>query len=143
MKTNKHITLLFAMKKEAIRAKDIVDQFDYSPGTARSYLSYLARHGHLERTVIGYVLTERGNDRLQHFEVAGCGGLDCPLCLKKKAGCFTCKRCGFQLPRKKARILPVRDFFLLVRHAGVYCPVCQKLILSEKQAQFIGIAKEA
>ena len=48
MKTNKHQMLLFIDRNEKIRARDVVNQFDYSPGTARSYLSYLTRQGLLE-----------------------------------------------------------------------------------------------
>jgi hypothetical protein len=142
MKTNKHQTLLLVEKKGGVRPHDIVKQFDYSGGTARSYLSYLARQGLLERTTTGYILTEKGKDRLQFFEVTGCGNPDCPLCESKKAGFFTCSRCEYQLPKAKARILPEWDFLLGVRHAGVYCPVCQKLIFTEAQAELIGIQRE-
>ncbi len=53
MKTNKHMTLSLVRDKESVRARDIVDQFDYAPYTARSYLSYLAKHGMIERTGTG------------------------------------------------------------------------------------------
>jgi len=57
VKTNKHQTLLLVKQNGFVQAKDIVDQFDYSPATARSYLSYLTRQDLLERTVQGHVLT--------------------------------------------------------------------------------------
>ncbi len=142
MKTNKHQTLLLTRNKEAIRARDIVTQFGYSSGTARSYLSYLARHGLLNRTVMGYVLTEKGRERLEYFNTAGCSSFDCPLCLEKNASCFICPGCGYELPKKEARILPKKDFLFVVRHAGVYCPECEKLIFTEKQAQLIEIRRE-
>ncbi len=143
MKTNKHQTLLLVKEKNAVRARDIVNQFDYSSGTARSYLSYLSRHRLLERTTLGYVLTEKGKERLQYFDAMGCGSFDCPLCVTKKAGHYMCPRCDYELPRGKAKILPECNFFLGVRHAGVYCPLCQKLIFTEKQAQLLGIPRGA
>ena len=143
MKTNKHQTLLLAQKKESLRARDVVRQFDYTPGTARSYLSYLTRQGLFDRTALGHVLTEKGHLRLGFFEAMGCGGLDCPLCINKKARhYYTCPSCKHQLPKKKARILPEWDFIIGVRYAGVYCPSCKGLIFAEEQAQLIGISKE-
>ena len=142
MKTNKHQTLLLVRTKGGVQAKDLVRQFGYSPGTARSYLSYLKRQDLLARTGQGHVFTERGWARLQYFNVAGCGHPACPLC-DKKAGYFTCTRCGYQLPTKEARILPERDFLLVCRHAGVYCPRCLKLLFTEPQAQLLKIPKAA
>ncbi len=142
MKTNKHQTLLLAQKKESLRAMDVVNQFDYTPGTARSYLAYLTKQGLLDRTSLGYVLTEKGRTRIGFFETMGCGSLDCPLCTSKKAGHYTCTRCGYQLPKEKARILPEWDFLIGVRHAGVYCPLCKKMMFTEEQAQLIGIKRE-
>ena len=142
MKTNKHQTLLLVRTKGGVQAKDLVRQFGYSPGTARSYLSYLKRQDLLARTGQGHVLTGRGWTRLQYFNVAGCGHPACPLC-DKKAGYFTCSRCGYQLPIKEARILPERDFLLVCRHAGVYCPRCLRLLFTEPQAQLLKIPKAA
>ena len=142
MKTNKHQTLLLVRTKGGVQAKDLVRQFGYSPGTARSYLSYLKRQDLLARTGQGHVFTERGWARLQYFDVAGCGHPSCPLC-DKKAGYFTCSRCGYQLPTKEARILPERDFLLVCRHAGVYCPRCLKLLFTETQAQLLKMPKAA
>jgi len=142
MKTNKHQTLLLTKNNEAIRARDIVTQFDYSSGTARSYLSYLARHGLLERTVTGYVLTEKGKERVEHFETAGCSSFDCSLCLERKAGHFACPECGYELPKQEARMLPDKDYIFVMRHAGVYCPECDEIIFDEKQALLLGIQKE-
>lgn len=142
MKTNKHQTLLLANQKESVRSQDIVIHFKYSAGTARSYLSYLARHGLLVRTVRGYVLSEKGKDRLQFFETRGCNSFDCPLCENKKAGYLTCPRCEHQNPKGNAKIQPEWDFFLGVRQAGVYCSLCQMQILTVTQAQLLGIPKE-
>ena len=141
MKTNKHQTLLFVKAKRGIQARDLVEQVGYSPGTARSYLSYLGRQDLLERVGAGFVLTEKGKERLHFFEIAGCADPACPLC-QGKAGHFICPRCGLRIPSKEARILPEWDFLLGVRHAGVYCPRCLKLIFSEEHAQLIGIQKE-
>jgi len=141
MKTNKHYTLRLVQKQGRLRAQDLVDQFGYSPATARSYPSYLKGQDLLERSTTGHTLTIKGTTRLQHFDVAGCPHPDCPLC-KSKAGSFTCQLCGYQMPAKEARILPERDFLVVVRHAGVYCPWCMKLIFSESQALLLGIPKE-
>lgn len=141
MKTNKHQTLLLIQKKGAVKARDLSEQFDYSAATARSYLSYLARQDLLKRIESGHVLTEKGQERLKYFEVMGCEHSDCPLC-QGKAGYFTCPRCGHQLPQKKARILPARDFLVVKRPAGVHCPICLSLILTEEQARLIGVKEE-
>ena len=142
MKTNKHQTLLLTRNNEAIRARDIVTHFDYSSGTARSYLSYLARHGLLERTVTGYVLTEKGKERLEYFEATGCSSFDCPLCIEKKANHYICPFCEYELPKKEAKILSEKDYLFVMRHAGVYCPECEELIFDEQQALLLGITKE-
>ena len=142
MKTNKHQTLLLTRNNGAIRARDIVTHFGYSSGTARSYLSYLARHGLLERTVRGYVLTEKGTERLEYFEVSGCGSFDCPLCIGKKTNHYICPHCKFELPKKDVKLLPEKDYILMARHAGVFCPECYEQIFDEKQALLLGIRKE-
>lgn len=143
MKTNKHLTLSLVNNRDALRAKDIVTQFGYSAGTARSYLSYLTRQGLLIRTVTGYKLSEKGQERLQYFDAMGCASFDCPLCAMNNVDHFTCPRCDYDLPKAEAKILPEWDAILWTRHAGVYCPFCQKLIFSEKQAQLLGIPREA
>jgi len=106
MKTNKHQTLILVHTKGSVQAKHLVEQFGYSSGTARSYLSYLKRQDLLARIGQGHVLTERGGARLRYFDVAGCGH---------------------------------PDFLVLVRHAGVYCPRCLKLLFPEAQAQLLKI----
>jgi len=141
MKTNKHYTLRLVQKQGAVRAQDLVDQFGYSPATARSYLSYLKGQDLLERVSTGHTLTSKGTTRLQHFDVAGCPNPDCLLC-EGKTGGYTCPRCGHQMPTKDARILPERDFLVVLRYAGVYCPWCLKLIFSESQALLLNIPKE-
>ena len=142
MKTNKHLTLSLVKDKESVRARDIVDQFNYSPDTARSYLSYLAKHCMIERTGTGYVLSEKGKERLEYFEATGCGSFDCPLCKEKKTKYYTCPDCGHELAKKAARISPEKDNLFFIRHAGVFCPECDELIFDEKQAQLLGIPKE-
>jgi hypothetical protein len=47
------------------------------------------------------------------------------------------------MPNTQARILPEQDFLVMIRHAGVYCLRCWKPLLSETQAQLMGIPKEA
>jgi DeoR-like helix-turn-helix domain len=141
MKTNKHQTLLLVKKQRGVRPRDIVQHFGYSPGTARSYLSYLRRQGLLEQIAGVYVLTERGQERLQYFEVAGCADPACPRC-QGKGGVLTCPGCGCQVPKQEAKIRKEKDFFFVVRHAGVYCPRCLKLLFSESQARLLGIAVE-
>ncbi len=142
MKTNKHQTLQLVKNKSGVQAKDLVEQFGYSPGTARSYLSHLGRQDLLHRMGAGHVLTEKGVERLHFFQVTGCADPACPLC-QGKTGFFTCPHCGYRLPKKDAKVLPEQDYFVVVRHPGVYCPRCRKLILSETQAQLFGIPKEA
>ncbi len=142
MKTNKHLTLSLVNDKESVRAIDIVNHFNYSPDTARSYLSYLARNGMLERTGRGYVLTDKGKERLEYFDAMGCSSFDCPLCMEKKANHFTCRECGHELPKKKARISPEKENPFFKIHAGVYCPECGELIFDEKKALLLGIRKE-
>jgi hypothetical protein len=141
MKTNKHQTLLLVNKLRGVHSRDIGRHFAYSPGTARSYLSHLARQGLLERIGANYELTERGQDRLQHFEVTGCTDVRCPLCLGK-TGHLTCPSCSHQLSKQEARIRKEKDYFLAVRLRGVYCPRCLKLMLSEPQARLLGIREE-
>ena len=141
MKTNKHQTLLLVNKQRGVHSRDVVLHFGYSPGTARSYLSYLSRQGLVERSGSSYVLTERGQDRLQYFEVVGCADPRCPRC-QGKSGFLTCPRCGYEVPRQKAKILKEQSSLFVVRHAGVYCPRCWKLLFSESQAQLLGIRAE-
>ncbi|SRR5712692_76537 len=141
MKTNKHMTLLLARREGGVRSRDVVQHFGYSPGTARSYLSYLGRQGLLERAGASYGLTDRGQARLHHFDVFGCADAACPLC-QGKSGYLTCPSCGYQTPKLEARVLKKRNFLLVVRHAGVYCSRCLKLIFSEAQAKLLGIRAE-
>jgi len=142
MKTNKHQTLLLVKIKQAVRAKDLVQAFGYSAPTARSYLSHLKRQELLARFSSGHALTEKGQTRLQFFDLSGCADPACPLC-QRKTGSLTCPRCAYQMPNTRARILPTQDFLVVVRHAGVYCPRCWKSLLSETQAQLMGIPEEA
>ena len=141
MKTNKHQTLLLVKKQKSVQAGDLVRNFAYSPGTARSYLSYLGRQGLLERMGAGHGLTERGQGRLQHFDVFGCADPACPLC-QGKSGYVTCPSCGSRMPKHEVRIRKEKDFFFAVRHAGVYCDSCSKLIFNETQARLLGIRME-
>lgn len=46
------------------------------------------------------------------------------------------------MPWRRAKILKEQDFFFVVRHAGVYCPSCWKLIFSETQARLLEIREE-
>ncbi len=119
MKTNKHQTLLLVHDKTAVDSRDVVRHFGYSPGTARSYLSYLGRQGLLERMGSGYGLTRKGQDRLHFFDVSGCADPACPLCRGKK-GYLTCPHCGHQMAKRTARIRKEKDYFFVVRHPGLF-----------------------
>lgn len=141
MKTNKHQTLLLVRKQRGVRAFDLVQHFAYSPGTARSYLSYLGRQGLLERIGASYGLTDKGRDCLHYFEVFGCADPPCPLC-QGKAGYLTCPSCGHRMSKRESKILKKRDFFFAVRHPGVYCDLCFDLIFNETQARLLGISTE-
>ncbi len=133
---------ILSRNNQSIRARDVVTHFGYSPGTARSYLSYLSRHGLLERTGRGYALTDKGKERLEYFDAVGCNSFDCPLCIEKKANHFICPECGHEIPKKEAMIQSEKDFLFAVRHAGVYCPECEAQIFDEKKALLLGIQKE-
>ncbi len=141
MKTNKHQTLLLVKEQLGVHSRDLVQHFAYSPGTARSYLSYLGRQGLLERTGAGYGLTEKGQNRLNYFDVFGCADSACPPC-QGKTGYLTCPSCEHRIPKRKARILKEADYLFVVRHAGVYCEECMKLIFNETQARLLGIREE-
>ena len=141
MKTNKHQTLLLVKKNGAVLAKDIVNQFDYSPATARSYLSYLTRQDLLERRALGHVLTDKGKNRLHFFEVTGCRYPGCPLC-EGKPGHFTCPTCGWRLSKKLSKLRPKWDTLFFKREAGIYCPRCQNQIFTQDQAHLMKILEK-
>jgi hypothetical protein len=92
--------------------------------------------------VWGHNLAEKGLARLHFFDVSGCTDPACPLC-QHKTGQITCRRCDYHLSKEEICVLPERDFLVVVRHAGVYCPWCWKPLLSEAQAQLMGIPREA
>ena len=141
MKTNKHRTLVLAKKTQLLHARHLVLHFEYAPGTARSYLSHLGRQGLLERVRGGHRLTKKGHDRIRYFDIFGCGRPGCPFC-KGKSGYLTCSKCGNRMSKQKARISKEKDYFLVLRHTGVYCDLCSALILDAAQAQQVGIARE-
>ena len=141
MKTNKHQTLLLTQKQGSITGKDLVQAFTYSSATARSYLSYLGRNELLLRGTTGYMLTDKGRARLDFFSANGCGNYPCPLC-QEKSQHFICSRCGYELERSAAKILPQRDFLLVLRPSGVFCPRCLSLLLTETQCKLAGISEE-
>lgn len=138
MKTNKHQTLKLVKQKRFVRARDLVSIFNYSAGTARSYLAHLGRQELLQRTEGGHALTSKGEDRLQFFEVSGCPDISCPQC-HGKAGYYCCPMCGCKTPKDRARLKPIWDTVFFKRDAGVYCWICQCQILNEDQARFAGI----
>ncbi len=142
MKTNKHQTLLLIGKRQAVHSRDLVESFRYSPGTARSYLSYLGKQDLIERLGAGYHLTAKGEERLRYFEVFGCADIECPLC-QGKIGYLTCPHCNHQMRKDKVKIRKERDYWFAVRHPGVYCDFCLKLIFNEAQARLLGIKMEA
>lgn len=141
MKTNKHQTLKLVKQKRFVRARDLVNIFNYSAGTARSYLAHLGRQELLQRTENGHALTSKGEDRLQFFDVSGCPDISCPQC-HKNTGCYCCPTCGLKTPKEKARLEPVWDTAFFTRQAGVYCWMCQSQILNEDQARLAGICGE-
>jgi hypothetical protein len=141
MKTNKHQTLLLIKVKGAALARDVVHAFKYTPGTARSYLAHLGRQDLLQRTEAGHILTAKGENRLQFFEVAGCANPDCPRC-QGKAGSFTCPTCGWKLQKDNARLKAAWDTLFFKREAGVFCQVCQAQIFTEDLARLAGIREE-
>ena len=134
MKTNKHRTLLLAKSQGTITSRDLMRKYEYSPGTARSYLSHLGRQGLLERADGKYTLTEKGHSRIRYFAIFGCRRPGCPLCMGK-LGHLTCPNCEYRIPRKQAKIRKQKDYLLVVRPAGVYCGHCSAMILGEAQAK--------
>ncbi len=72
MKTNKHKTLLLAKSQGAVTSRDLMRKYDYSAGTARSYLSHLGRQGLLHRANDSYVLTEKGHSHMRYFAIFVC-----------------------------------------------------------------------
>ena len=141
MKTNKHQSLLLIREKGSVRAQDFVTGFNYSPGTARSYLAHLGRQELLERTSAGHSLTEKGHARLHFFEVMGCGNPDCPRC-QGKAGHVTCPTCRCRILKENVRLRPAWETVFFKREAGVYCPFCQGRVLTEQQAQVLQIRED-
>lgn len=141
MKTNKHQTLLLVKAKGAAQARDVVQAFKYTPGTARSYLAHLGRQDLLQRTIEGHILTTKGKNRLQFFEVAGCANPDCPRC-QGKAGSFTCPTCGCMVQKDNARLKASWETVFFKREAGVFCQVCQAQMFTEEQARLAGIREE-
>ena len=138
MKTNKHQTLLLVREKGSVRAQNLVTSFDYSPGTARSYLAYLGRQDLLQRTIAGHSLTEKGQARLHFFEVMGCGNPDCPRC-QGKAGHVTCPTCRYRISKENVCLRPAWETAFFTREAGVYCPFCQGQVFNEQQATVLQI----
>ena len=141
MKTNKHQTLLLVKTKGAAQARDVVQAFKYSAGTARSYLAHLGRQHLLQRTEAGHTLTTKGENRLQFFEVAGCADPDCPRC-QGKAGSFTCPTCGWKVQKVDAQLKASWETVFFKREAGVFCHVCQAQMFTEDQARLAGIREE-
>ena len=141
MKTNKHKTLLLAKSQGTITSRDLVRKYEYSPGTARSYLSHLGRQGLLERATGRYALTEKGHSRIRFFAIFGCRRPGCPLC-RGKLGHLTCPKCEHRISIRDAEILKKKDYLLVVRQAGVYCGLCWAMILEERQALRMGIRRE-
>jgi DNA-binding IscR family transcriptional regulator len=141
MKTNKHKTLLLAKRTRPLHARHLEHHFGYSRGTARSYLSRLARQGLLENVIGGYQLTKKGRDRIRYFDIFGCARPDCLSC-RGKSGYLTCPSCGNRMSKQSTRIQKEKDFFLVSRRAGVYCTGCSTLILPEAEALHLGFKKE-
>jgi hypothetical protein len=141
MKTNKHRTLLLAKSQGTITSRDLTRKYEYSPGTARSYLSHLGRQGLLARDNGKYALTERGHSRIRYFAILGCRRPGCPHCLGK-LGHLTCPNCEHRIPSKQAKIRKQKDYLLAVRPAGVYCEHCSAMILDKGHAKRLGIPWE-
>jgi hypothetical protein len=143
MKLTKHRTLVLVQHTGAVRARHLVEAFDYSADGARSYLSHLAGQDLVQRTSAGYVLTPKGADRLAYFGVVGCGQDGCRLC-KGKEGVLTCPACGVRLQVKAARVV-TRGFPFGDEGPGVFCPslFCGRQLLTEAEARQLGIRANA
>jgi hypothetical protein len=95
----------------------------------------------LERIGAGHSLTARGQERLHHFNVFGCADPGCPLC-QGKSRYITCPGCKCRKSIREVKISREKDIFFAVRHAGVYCDHCSKLIFNEIRARLLGIPME-
>lgn len=56
--------------------------------------------------------------------------------------CNHSKAHTLQRPKREVKILKEKNFLLVVRHKGVYCDRCLKLIFNESQARLLGITEE-
>ncbi len=64
-------TLKFIRRKEVVGTSDLVEEFGYSPGTARNKLYRLANKGLLEKVTVdseSYCLTAEAHRRLEYHE---------------------------------------------------------------------------
>ena len=59
-----------------------------------------------------------------------------------KSGYLTCPNCGQRMSKQGARIQKEKDYIFVLRHAGVYCDRCSRLILDETEALQLGFEKE-
>ena len=113
--------------------------FDYSPGTARSYLSHLGRQGLLGRAGAVTRLRKKATAHplFRYLRLPRPG---CPFA--KGDGAPNVPQLWISNIEQQAKIRKEKDYLLVVRQAGVYCDRCSALILDEIQARQIGIRGE-
>jgi len=46
------------------------------------------------------------------------------------------------MTKREAKIIKESDYIFVVRHAGIYCDQCLRLIFNETQARLLGIREE-
>jgi len=132
---------LLIKKKGAVSASDLVEQFQYSAATARSYLAYLTRQDLLLPNGPTRALSAKGEERLDFYEKAGCPDPRCPLCHRDSGG-VKCRTCGSVYKLSELRIRALWETAFFSRAPGVYCEVCQAQIMTERQAGMIGVKAE-
>jgi predicted transcriptional regulator len=136
----KHDALNFIEKNKTIQCNDLIRKFNLTESGARSYLHFLINQELSKQNPSGsYSLTIKGKKRLDWFEKNGCSSKKCKKCRKLLSeNIIKCPDCGEFLDKKElfieeAGLLPIGD------KAGVHCPKCNELILSEKEAKRLGI----
>lgn len=137
----KHQALNFIRDNEPITFKHLRNQFKLTESGARSYLHFLMNQGLVKRDLLGrYYLTHQGEKRLNWFNENGCTSKNCYKCQNLASkNIIKCSHCKRLFNKDDLCIEPEEDFIFFKNEAGVYCPACDKLIISPEKAEKLGI----